>query len=88
MKMRIYCNIFNEKFSYFIENKESLVEKLFSSSDVTFLVGTTEIQELTAHRCVLIASSEKFEAMLRLHDPDKPIVISEMEPGVFLQLLK
>lgn len=72
-------------------NKTSVVEKLFSYrefADVIFLVGNSEPKMFRAHRCILMAVSEKFKTLILSHDPLKPIAFPEIEPDVFQQLLK
>lgn len=57
-------------------------------SDVSFLVGTAA-REYKAHRFALITASFKFKEMFDLHsDFEKPILIPEIEPYVFEQLLR
>lgn len=82
--MKIQCKIQSE-------NGMCVLDKLFHSdeySDVSLLVGSTEIKEFKAHRCVLMAASEKLKDLLQSHSPGKPIPIPEIEPDVFEQIMK
>lgn len=78
------CKIEND-----YENK--VREELYDSgeyADVTFLVGPKQ-REFKAHRFVLITSSYKFKQMMELgKDLEKPILIPEIEAGLFDQLLR
>lgn len=76
-----------------IENlyEKKVREELFDTgevSDVTFLVGT-QARQFHAHRFILMTSSFKFKKMMELHkDFAKPILVPEIAPDVFEQLMK
>ncbi|XP_063707955.1 uncharacterized protein LOC134836700 isoform X1 [Culicoides brevitarsis] len=76
-----------------IENdyEKKVREEIFDTgefADVVFLVGA-EKRPFKAHRFVLITSSLKFKQMMDLHkDLEKPIIIEEVEPQIFEQLLQ
>lgn len=79
-----YANIEN---AYEKEYRKQIFES-GEDSDITFLVGSREIRMFKAHKCLLIASSQKFRDILKQHNIYEPIMMPEIEPDTFEQVLR